>query len=54
MLIQNVAERLPSLVTPSGFCPLLLFHVGTKDTATGDYGSFKPDYMALAVMVKCP
>lgn len=54
MLIQDVAERLPRLVRPSGFYSLLLFHVGTEDNARGDQGNFKPDYTVLVVMVKCP
>lgn len=45
-------ERLPNLVQPSDFCPLLLFHVSTSDTARGDLESLKHDYTAPKAMVK--
>lgn len=32
--------------------PLLLFRVGTNDTARGDLGSMKRDYRALGEVVK--
>ncbi|PKU33654.1 zinc finger swim domain-containing protein 6- hypothetical protein [Limosa lapponica baueri] len=34
------------------YSPLLLFHVGTNDTARGDPESIKHDYVALGAMVK--
>ncbi|KAJ7415109.1 hypothetical protein BTVI_39404 [Pitangus sulphuratus] len=34
------------------YYPLLLFHMGTNDTARGDLESIKRDYVALGAMVK--
>ena len=48
--IQDAVARQPRL--DGLYYPLLLFHVGTNDTARGDLESIECDYMALGAMVK--
>ena len=50
--IRVVVEGLPKLIRPSDYYPLLLFHVGTNDTATENLDSIKSDYRALGPVVK--
>lgn len=50
--IWDIVERVPKLVQPSDYCPLLLFHVSTSSTARGDLESLKCDYMGPEAMVK--
>ena len=50
--IRDVTERLPSLVQSTGYCPLLLFHVDTSDTARSRLRTNKKDYRALGAVVR--
>ena len=50
--IRDVTERLPSLVQSTDYSPLLLFHVGTSDTARSSLRSTKEDYRALGAVVR--
>ena len=50
--VQDVAERVPQLVKSTDYYPLLLFHVGTNDTASRNLGRIKEDYKALGVQAK--
>lgn len=45
-------ERLLRFVWPSDYYALLLFHVGTNETARGDLERMKYDYRALGVRLK--
>ena len=50
--IRDVTERLPSLVQSTDYYPLLLFHVGTSDTARSSLRTIKKDYRALGAAVR--
>ena len=43
---------MPQLVKSTDYCPLLLLHVGTNDTASRNLGRIKEDYKALGVQAK--
>ncbi|KAK4830603.1 hypothetical protein QYF61_012029 [Mycteria americana] len=45
--VRDVTRILPSLVRPSDYYPLLLFHVGGDDTATRSPRAIKRDFRAL-------
>ena len=45
--VWDVVEGLLKLTWPSAYYPLLLFLVGTNDTARGNLESIKSDYRAL-------
>ena len=47
-----MAERVPQLVKGTDYCLLLLFHVGTNDTASSNLGRIKEDFKALGVQAK--
>jgi len=47
-----VAERVPQLVKSTDYYLLLLFHVGTNDTASQKVGRIKEDFKALGVKAK--
>jgi len=49
---QDVAERVTQLVKSTDYYPLLLFHVGTNDTASRNVGRIKEDFKALGVKGK--
>ena len=42
--IRDVTERLPDFVRPTDYYLLLLFHVGTSDTAVSNMKDSKRDY----------
>ena len=48
--VRDVTERVPQLVKSTDYYPLLLFHVGTKDTASLNVGRIKEDFKALGVL----
>jgi len=50
--VQHVAERVPQLVKSTDCYPLLLFHLGTNDTASWNVGRIKDDFKALGVKAK--
>ena len=50
--IRGVTERLPSLLQSTDYYLLLLFHVGTSDTARNSLRSIKKDYRALGVVAR--
>ena len=50
--IRDVTKKLPSLVQPTLYCPPLLFHAGTRDTARSSLRSIKKDYRALEVAMR--
>lgn len=50
--IQDVVEELLKLVWPSDYYHLLLFHMGTNNTARGNLDYIKCDYRALGAVVK--
>ena len=50
--IRDVTDRLPSLVQSTDYYLLLLFHVGTSDTARSSLWSIKKDYRALGAAVR--
>lgn len=50
--VREAAERVPQLVKSTDYYPLLLFHVGTNDTASQNLGRIGEDYGALGVQVK--
>ncbi|KAK4807100.1 hypothetical protein QYF61_018441 [Mycteria americana] len=41
--IRNITERLPSLVNPTDYDPLLIFYVGSNDTVTRQLRTIKRD-----------
>ena len=45
-------ESLSTLVQPSAYHSLLLFHVGNKDAAGGDLENIRQDFTAWEVRVK--
>jgi len=47
--VRDMAERVPRLVKSIDYYPLLLFHVGTNDTASQNVGKIKEDFKALGV-----
>ena len=50
--MRDVTKRLPSLVQSTDYYPLLLFHVGTSDTARSSLRNIKKDYRALGAVVR--
>ncbi|MCQ4187457.1 SGNH/GDSL hydrolase family protein [Klebsiella pneumoniae] len=50
--IRDVTERLPSLIRPTDYYPLLVFHVGASDTAGSSLRNIKRDFRALGSTVK--
>jgi len=50
--IRDVTKSLPSLVSSNDYYPLLLFHVGTNDTARKSLRSIKQDYRDLGAAVR--
>jgi len=47
-----VAERVPQLVKSTDYYLLLLFHIGTNDTAGRNLNRIKEDFKALGVKAK--
>jgi len=45
--VKDVRKKLPSLVQPSVYCPLLLFQVGSDDTGRTSLKTVKKDSRAL-------
>ena len=45
-------QRLPDRVCPTDYYPLLLFHIGTSDTAVSKLNNIKRDYRELGAAVK--
>jgi len=50
--VRDVTERVPQLVKSTDYYPLLLFHVGTNDTASQNVGSIKEHFKALGMKAK--
>jgi len=50
--VRDVNEKVSQLVKSRDDCPLLLFHVGTNDTASQNVGRTKEDFKALGVRAK--
>jgi len=52
--VRDVTKRVPQLVKSTDYCPLLLFHVGTNDTASHlwNVGRIKEDFKALGMKAK--
>ena len=50
--IRDVTERLLSLIQSPDYYLLLLFHMGTGDTAGSSLRSIKKDYRALGAAVR--
>jgi len=50
--IRDVTRRLPRLVQSTDYYPLLLFHVGTNNTAKSSLRSIKKNYRALEAAVR--
>uniref|UniRef100_A0A8C8SQ58 KRAB domain-containing protein n=1 Tax=Pelusios castaneus TaxID=367368 RepID=A0A8C8SQ58_9SAUR len=50
--IRDVTEGLLRIIRPSDYYPMLLIHVGTNDTASGDPQQIKTDYRALGARVQ--
>jgi len=50
--IRDVTKRLPSLVQSTDYYPLLLFLVGTNNTARSSLRSIKKDYRALGAEMR--
>jgi len=50
--VQVVAERVSQLVKGTDCYPLLLFPVGTGDTASRNLGRIQADFKGLGVQVK--
>lgn len=46
-----MTERLPHLVCPTDYYPLLLFHIGTSETAVSNLKNIKRDYRELGAAV---
>lgn len=47
--VRVVLERVPQLVKNTDYYPLLLFHVGTNDTASHNLGRIKEEYKVLGM-----
>lgn len=45
--IQGITERLPELIHPSHYYPVLLVHMGISVTASSDMKQIREDYEAL-------
>jgi len=43
---------MPQLIKSTGYYPLLLFHIGTNNTASWNLGRIKEDFKALGVKAK--
>jgi len=50
--VRDVTERMPQLVKSTDCYPLLLFHIGTNDTASWNVDRIKEDFKALGVKTK--
>lgn len=50
--VWDITERMPQRVRNTDCYPLLLFHVGTNDTANQILGRIKPDYKALGCEIE--
>uniref|UniRef100_A0A8B9F7M5 Uncharacterized protein n=1 Tax=Amazona collaria TaxID=241587 RepID=A0A8B9F7M5_9PSIT len=50
--IRDVAERLPALVGPTDYYPLLVIHVGATDIDSSSPETIKKDYRALGEVVR--
>ena len=50
--IRDVAERLPGLVSPTDYYPLIVVHVGASDMASSSLKNIKKDYRALGEVVR--
>uniref|UniRef100_A0A8B9G7H1 Uncharacterized protein n=1 Tax=Amazona collaria TaxID=241587 RepID=A0A8B9G7H1_9PSIT len=50
--IRDVAEKLPALVSPTDYYPLLVMHVDATDIDSSSSKSIKKDYMALGEVVR--
>uniref|UniRef100_A0A672URF4 SGNH hydrolase-type esterase domain-containing protein n=1 Tax=Strigops habroptila TaxID=2489341 RepID=A0A672URF4_STRHB len=50
--IRDVTERLPALVSPADYYPLLVVHVGARDIDSSCLEDIKKDYRALGEVVK--
>ena len=50
--IRDITERLPNLAQSTDYYPLLLFHMGTDDTARSSLRRIRIDYRALGEMAK--
>ena len=49
---RDVIERLPELVHPTDYYPLLLFHIGTSGTAVNNIKNIRRYYKKLRAAVK--
>jgi len=50
--VIGITRKLPSLVQPSDYCPLLLFHVGGDEVAVRSPGVIKRDFRDLGWLVR--
>jgi len=50
--VKDVRKKLPSLVWPPDYCPLLLFQVGTDDIGRTSLKTMKQDFRAFGRQVK--
>ena len=50
--IRDIARKVPGLVCPSDYCPLLIVQVGSDEIAQGSLQAIKKDIRALGQMVE--
>jgi len=50
--VRDITRKLPRLVQPSDYYPLLLFHVGGDEVAVRSPGVIKRDFRALGQLVR--
>ncbi|KFV15623.1 hypothetical protein N340_04099, partial [Tauraco erythrolophus] len=50
--VKDVSRKLPSLIQPTDYYPLLLFHVGGDETETRSPQSIKRDFRTLGQLVR--
>jgi len=50
--VQDVTERVPQFIKSTDYHPLLLFDIGTNDTASQNVGIIQEDFRAPRVKVK--
>jgi len=50
--VKDIARKLPRLVRPSDYYPLLLFHVGADKVAVNSPKAIKKEFKALGRLVK--
>jgi len=50
--VKGITRKLPSLVRPSDYSPLLLFHLGGDEAATHSPRAIKRDFRALGHLVR--